>query len=114
VANAILLVTFAENARRDGAAVRDAAIEGGAGRLRAILMTASAMIAGMLPMALGSGERAQAAPLGRAVIGGLLFATAATLIVLPSVYSLLQARVRTLSHSLDPDDPLSAHYEPRT
>jgi multidrug efflux pump subunit AcrB len=114
VANAILLVTFAENARRDGASVHDAALEGGRGRLRAILMTASAMVAGMTPMALGTGERAQAAPLGRAVIGGLLFATAATLIVLPSVYTLLQARVRTLSPTLDPDDPMSAHYEPGT
>jgi len=114
VANAILLVTFAEHARHEGASARDAAVEAGPGRLRAILMTASAMIAGMVPMALGTGERAQAAPLGRAVIGGLLFATAATLIVLPAVYTLLQARVRTSSSSLDPDDPASAHYEPRT
>src|SRR5207247_1357047 len=111
VANAILLVTFAENARREGAPVHAAAVEGGRGRLRAILMTASAMIAGMIPMALGSGERAQAAPLGRAVIGGLLFATAATLIVLPSVYGIVQARVRTISASLDPEDPSSTHYE---
>jgi multidrug efflux pump subunit AcrB len=91
--------------------VHEAAVEGASGRLRAILMTASAMIAGMLPMALGSGERAQGAPLGRAVIGGLLFATAATLIVLPSVYALLQARARTVSSSLDPDDPASAHHD---
>jgi multidrug efflux pump subunit AcrB len=114
VANAILLVTFAENARREGASVHDAALEGGGGRLRAILMTAAAMIAGMIPMAVGTGERAQAAPLGRAVIGGLFFATAATLIVLPSLYSLVQARVRTLSPTLDPDDPTSKHYERRT
>ena len=113
VANAILLVTFAENARREGASVHDAALEGGGGRLRAILMTAAAMIAGMIPMAVGTGERAQAAPLGRAVIGGLFFATAATLIVLPSLYSLVQARVRTLSPTLDPDDPTSKHYERR-
>src|SRR5439155_14740750 len=102
VANAILLVTFAENARREGASVRDAAVEGGRGRLRAILMTATAMIAGMIPMALGTGERAQTAPLGRAVIGGLLVATVATLTVLPAVYSLMKARVRNLSASLDP------------
>jgi multidrug efflux pump subunit AcrB len=112
VANAILLVTFAEHARRDGASVHDAAVEGGRGRLRAILMTASAMIAGMIPLALGTGERAQTAPLGRAVIGGLFMATLATLIVLPAVYTLVQARVRTLSPTLDPDDPKSAHYEP--
>ena len=113
VANAILLVTFAENARRDGASVHDAAVEGGRGRLRAILMTATAMIAGMIPLALGTGERAQTAPLGRAVIGGLLLATMATLIVLPAVYTLVQARVRTLSPTLDPDDPASAHYDKR-
>jgi len=85
VANAILLVTFAENARREGASAREAAIEGGGGRLRAILMTATAMIAGMIPLAIGTGERAQTAPLGRAVIGGLFLATMATLIVLPAV-----------------------------
>jgi multidrug efflux pump subunit AcrB len=112
VANAILLVTFAENARREGASVHEAAVEGGRGRLRAILMTATAMIAGMIPMALGTGDRAQTAPLGRAVIGGLLVATVATLTVLPAVYSLMQARVRTLSASLDPDDSSSTHYEP--
>jgi len=114
VANAILLVTFAENARREGASVHDAAVEGGRGRLRAILMTATAMIAGMIPLALGTGERAQTAPLGRAVIGGLFLATMATLIVLPAVYTLVQARVRTVSPTLDPDDPSSAHYDKRT
>ncbi len=114
VANAILLLTFAEEARRHGASVHDAAAEGARSRLRAILMTASAMIAGMIPMALGMGERAQAAPLGRAVIGGLLFATIATLVVLPAVYTIVQGRVHSLSPTLDPDDPLSAHYEPRS
>ncbi len=113
VANAILLVTFAENARRDGASVPEAAVEGGRGRLRAILMTATAMIAGMIPLALGTGERAQTAPLGRAVIGGLIVATIATLTVLPSVYSIMQARVTNVSASLDPDDPASSHYEQR-
>src|SRR5438094_4689187 len=112
VANAILLVTFAENARREGASVRDAAIEGGRGRLRAILMTATAMIAGMIPLAIGTGERAQTAPLGRAVIGGLFMATLATLVVLPAVYTLVQARVRTLSPTLHPDDPSSKYYDP--
>jgi multidrug efflux pump subunit AcrB len=114
VANAILLVTFAEQARREGASVHEAAVEGGQGRLRAIVMTATAMMAGMIPMALGTGERAQSAPLGRAVIGGLFLATMATLIVLPAVYTLVQARVRTLSPTLDPDDPTSTHYEPHT
>jgi len=114
VANAILLVTFAENARREGASVHDAAVEGGQGRLRAILMTATAMIAGMITLAVGTGERAQTAPLGRAVIGGLFLATVATLIVLPAMYTLVQARVRTLSPTLDPNDPTSAHYDKRT
>ena len=114
VANAILLVTVAEAARRDGASAHEACLEGARGRLRAILMTALAMIAGMIPMALGTGERAQTAPLGRAVIGGLAFATLATLIVLPAVYTLLQQRVRSQSPTLDPDDPLSTHYERRT
>ncbi len=113
VANAILLVTFAESARREDATAPEAAVEGSRGRLRAILMTAGAMIAGMIPMALGIGGEAQAAPLGRAVIGGLLVATVATLTVLPAVYSILQARVKTISVSLDPDDPSSTHYEAR-
>jgi multidrug efflux pump subunit AcrB len=111
VANAILLVTFAENARVGGASVRDAAIGGGGGRLRAILMTATAMTAGMIPMAIATGERAQAAPLGRAVIGGLVVATVATLTVLPAVYAILQGRAATGSVSLDPQDPTSRYYE---
>jgi multidrug efflux pump subunit AcrB len=77
-------------------------------------MTACAMIAGMIPMAVGTGERAQTAPLGRAVIGGLFFATAATLIVLPAFYAVLQGRVRTMSPSLDPDDPMSSHHDTRS
>lgn len=113
VANAILLVTFAEHARRDGRSVHEAAVEGGHGRLRAILMTAAAMMAGMIPMALGTGDRALSAPLGRAVIGGLFLATAATLVVVPAVYSLLEGGARALSPTLDPDDPTSAHYDPR-
>jgi multidrug efflux pump subunit AcrB len=112
VANAILLVTFAENARRAGASVHDAAIEGSRSRLRAILMTATAMIAGMIPIALGTGEGAQTAPLGRAVIGGLFMATVATLTVLPSVYTQVQARVRPSSPTLHPDDPTSKYYDP--
>jgi multidrug efflux pump subunit AcrB len=73
-------------------------------------MTSAAMIAGMIPMALAIGEGASAtAPLGRAVIGGLAAATLSTLIVLPSVYSLVQGRARGTSPSLDPDDPESPH-----
>jgi len=66
------------------------------------------MIAGMIPMALGLGEGGeQAAPLGRSVIGGLLFATAATLLILPIVFAIVQGRAKILSPSLDPDDPKS-------
>jgi multidrug efflux pump subunit AcrB len=104
VANAILLVTFAERARRAGANAGDAAIEGGRSRLRPILMTSLAMIAGMLPMALGLGESgAQTAPLGRAVVGGLIVATMATLLALPAVYALLAGRARLSAVSLDPE-----------
>jgi len=111
VANAILLVTFAERSRMAGAASADSAVEGAQSRLRPILMTSLAMIAGMIPMALGLGEGGeQTAPLGRAVVGGLAAATIATLIVLPSVFAILRGRASTHSVSLDPDDPLSGHY----
>jgi multidrug efflux pump subunit AcrB len=111
MANAILLVTFAENRRREGLLPRDAAVQGAASRLRAILMTSCAMIAGMLPMALGLGEAGeQNAPLGRAVIGGLIAATLATLFVLPSLFAMLQSRARVTSVSLDAADPRSAHH----
>jgi len=109
VANAILLVTFAEQARRDGGSPLQTAIEAARSRMRPVLMTSAAMIAGMIPMALAFGEGAEAtAPLGRAVIGGLAAATIATLIVLPSVYSLVQQSASAKSPSLDPDDPVSA------
>ena len=111
VANSILLVTFAERARLGGAVPRDAAIEGARSRIRAILMTATAMTAGMIPMAVASGERALAAPLGRAVIGGLVVATVATLTVLPAVYAIMQGRASTQSASLDPSDPSSRYYD---
>jgi len=109
VANAILLVTFAEEHRRAGNTADAAAIQGARTRMRPILMTSMAMIAGMVPMALGIGEGSQqTAPLGRAVIGGLLSATAATLLILPLVFSLVQQRAGVRSPSLDPDDPASA------
>jgi multidrug efflux pump subunit AcrB len=110
VANAILLVTFAEQARRAGGSPRTTAIDAAQSRMRPVLMTSAAMIAGMVPMALAIGEGAAAtAPLGRAVIGGLAAATLATLVVLPSVYSLLQGSARGTSPSLDPDDPDSPY-----
>jgi multidrug efflux pump subunit AcrB len=112
VANAILLVTFAEQARVKRADPVAAAVEGGSSRLRPILMTSCAMIAGMLPLALGLGESGdQTAPLGRAVVGGLAFATVATLVILPSVFTILTSRT-VRSPSLDPEDPTSTHYSP--
>ena len=112
VANAILLVTFAEQHRRAERAGADkAAIEGARGRLRPILMTSCAMIAGMVPLALAWSEGGeQTAPLGRAVIGGLAAATLATLVVLPTVFALVQGQASLESASLDPDDPASPHY----
>ena len=102
VANAILLVTFAERSRLNGASAWVAAVEGARSRLRAILMTSAAMIAGMLPMAFGFGEAGgQTAPLGRAVVGGLIGATLATLVVLPAVFALVQARSHRRSSALD-------------
>jgi multidrug efflux pump subunit AcrB len=112
VANAILLVTFAERARAAGGDPVAGALEGGRSRLRPILMTSCAMIAGMLPLAFGGGEAgSQTAPLGRAVVGGLFLATLATLFVLPGVFALLTGR-RVKSASLDPDDPASPHHSP--
>ena len=113
VANAILLVTFAERERRkNGGDARAGAISGAASRLRPILMTSCAMIAGMLPMALGLGEGGeQMAPLGRAVVGGLGVATVATLTILPVFFGLLAGK-RSRSVSLDPDDPESPLYSP--
>ena len=114
VANAILLVTFAEQSRVQGRSPLQTAIEAARARMRPVLMTSAAMIAGMIPMALALGEGAEAtAPLGRAVIGGLAAATVATLIVLPSVYSLAQGSARVGSVSMDPDDPASPYRRRR-
>jgi multidrug efflux pump subunit AcrB len=111
VANGILLLSFAERRRHTGASALEAAIEGGEGRLRPILMTSFAMLAGMIPMALALGEGGeQTAPLGRAVIGGLMAATMATLTVLPAVFALVQNRASTTSASLHPMDPASPYY----
>ena len=135
VANAILLVTFAERARvgragcpqpavgpstterraEDSApyqpSAKEAALAGATSRLRPILMTSFAMMAGMLPMALGLGDGGeQTAPLGRAVIGGLAAATLATLFILPSVFAVVMAGKHTRSASLDPDDPASPQF----
>lgn len=113
VANAILLVTFAERHRMEGATAEAAAVEGAQSRLRPILMTSLAMIAGMLPLSLGLGESGkQTAPLGRAVVGGLAVATLATLLMLPSVFAIVQGRARRQSPSVDPNDSASYHHKP--
>jgi multidrug efflux pump subunit AcrB len=92
-ANSILVVTFANQRMDAGADPLVAAIAAGYTRLRPVLMTAGAMILGMIPMALGVGEGGeQNAPLARAVIGGLLFATFATLVFVPTMYRLLRGR----------------------
>jgi multidrug efflux pump subunit AcrB len=92
-ANSVLVVTFARTHLQEGMDSVKAAWEAGTGRLRPVIMTATAMIIGMLPMALGLGEGGeQNAPLGRAVIGGLLLATIATLLFVPVVFSLLHRR----------------------
>jgi multidrug efflux pump subunit AcrB len=91
--NSILVVTFANDARASGKDAVQAALEAGFTRLRPVCMTALAMIIGMLPMALalGSGGE-QNAPIGRAVIGGLLFATVGTLFIVPVIYSLIRTK----------------------
>jgi multidrug efflux pump subunit AcrB len=92
-ANSILIVTFANDERASVPSAREAMLSAGYARIRPVLMTASAMILGMLPMSLGLGEGGeQNAPLGRAVIGGLMFATVTTLFVVPIIYSYLRTQ----------------------
>jgi CzcA family heavy metal efflux pump len=105
-ANSILVVSFARDRMHDGVEPFAAALEAGYSRLRPVLMTALAMIIGMVPMALGFGEGGeQNAPLGRAVIGGLLFATVATLFFVPAVFSLIHGR----KHSKRKEAPFYAN-----
>ena len=112
VANAILLVGFAEQNRLKGAAAPEAARAAAAERLRPVLMTSVAMIAGMIPMALAFGQGSEeTAPLGRAVIGGLFAATIATLFLLPMVFGLVQRNASIRTRSLDPEDPNSQWFE---
>jgi multidrug efflux pump subunit AcrB len=92
-ANSILVVSFAKGELERGRPAADAAVDGGFTRFRPVLMTALAMIIGMMPMALGFGEGGeQNAPLGRAVIGGLTLATVATLLFVPAVFALFHGR----------------------
>ena len=114
VSNAIMLVSFGDRHRREEGMPADrAAITAAKGRLRPIIMTGCAMVAGMIPMSLALEQGSeQNAPLGRAVIGGMALATFATLLVLPAVFALSAVAVVGQSPSLDPDDAASTHYDP--
>jgi multidrug efflux pump subunit AcrB len=113
VANALLLVTNAETLRIQYRDATAAARVAGSLRLRPILMTTFAMVAGMIPMASGLGETGEhTAPLGRAVIGGLVASTFATLFIVPVAFSLFLGKHSFDSVSLDPDDPSSTVYDP--
>ena len=111
-ANSILVVAFAKERFQDHGDAITAAVEAGTTRFRPVIMTALAMIIGMIPMALGLGDGGeQNAPLGRAVIGGLLCATVATLIFVPSVFALLHGRSRHAELQLTgtaEDEPIHA------
>lgn len=110
VANAILYVTNAEDLRKQGD--REAYFTASANRVRPILMTSFAMMAGMVPMALGLGEGGdQIAPLGVAVIGGLLFSMISTLLILPIIYRALVGKHNFASKSLNPNDSHSSYFE---
>ncbi|MEJ0037008.1 MAG: efflux RND transporter permease subunit [Gammaproteobacteria bacterium] len=107
-ANSILMVSFARGRMDEGATAQQAATEAGFTRFRPVLMTALAMIIGMLPMALGLGEGGeQNAPLGRAVIGGLLFATVATLFFVPAVFAAIHGREKAMPVNATPATDLS-------
>lgn len=108
VANSILLCTFADQYRRAGRTSVEAAVEASESRLRPILMTSIVMISAMIPMALGTG---QTAPLAIAVIGGLIASTMTTLLVIPSVFAIVERKAAVHSPSIDPDDPSSRHYD---
>lgn len=111
IANAVLLVTNAEQLRLVSGNALQAAREAASIRLRPIIMTSVAMIAGMLPMAIGHGESGeQVSPLGRAVIGGLMFSTFTVLVILPLIFAWAQGKASTQSVSLDPEDEESKFY----
>jgi multidrug efflux pump subunit AcrB len=115
VSNAILLVTNAEHIRLSGKNAMESAMEAVELRLRPILMTTIAMIAGMIPMASGLGEAGdQTAPLGRAVIGGLILSTFVSLFILPVIFYLIRRNSPVHPVSLDPDDQHSIYYDPKT
>jgi multidrug efflux pump subunit AcrB len=113
VSNSVMLVTFIDEHWKRGMPSVEAAIIGASERLRPILMTACAMTVGMVPMALALERGSQMqAPLGLAVIGGLVMSTFATLLVVPSIFAVVIGKKVARSPSIYPDDPESAHYDP--
>jgi len=114
VSNSVMLVTFMNEHWKSGASSVEAAIVGAGERLRPILMTACAMTVGMVPMALALEKGSQMqAPLGLAVIGGLVMSTFATLLVLPSIFAVVIGGSAARSPSIYPDDPESPHFDPQ-
>lgn len=114
LSNSVMLVKFMEEPWAEGLPSAEAAIRGASERLRPILMTASAMVVGMIPMSLGLERGSQMeAPLGRAVIGGLLLSTFATLLVVPAIFAAVIGKQQARSPSVYPGDPESAHYDPQ-
>lgn len=113
VSNSVMLVTFINEHWRGGEPSDEAAIVGAGERLRPIIMTACAMTVGMIPMALALEKGSQMqAPLGRAVIGGLIGSTFATLLIIPSVFAVIIGKRVAVSPSIFPGDPESSHYDP--
>ncbi len=113
VSNSVMLVTFIDEHWKAGASSTEAAIKGASERLRPILMTACAMTVGMVPMALALERGSQMqAPLGRAVIGGLVMSTFATLLIVPSIFAVVIGKKEARSASIYPDDKESSHYDP--
>ena len=113
VSNSVMLVAFTKDHWKAGKSSAEAAVLGASERMRPILMTACAMTTGMVPMALALERGSQMqAPLGRAVIGGLVMSTVATLLILPSIFAIVIGEKNAISSSIHPYDPESEHYDP--
>ena len=113
VSNSVMLVAFTNDHWKAGKPSAEAAVLGASERMRPILMTACAMTTGMVPMALALERGSQMqAPLGRAVIGGLVMSTVATLLVVPSIFAIVIGKKKAVSSSIHPNDPDSEHFVP--
>jgi multidrug efflux pump subunit AcrB len=114
VSNSVMMVAFMDEHWKAGKPSTEAAHRGASERLRPILMTACAMTVGMVPMALALERGSEMeAPLGRAVIGGLVMSTFATLLVLPSIFAVVIGEKQARSPSLYPDNPASQYHDPQ-